>query len=143
MAYVDLNPIRAGIAKTPETSEFTAIQERIQVQQGQAPTGIRLRRFYETGLKTDCLPMTFEDYLQLVDWTGRHIRQDKRGFIDPQLPPILSRLNIDPDAWLIAMRPHGNVFGRALGKLNHLRLHAQALGQVWIKGLREAEKLYR
>lgn len=29
MAYVDLNPIGAGLVETPEKSEFTSIRERV------------------------------------------------------------------------------------------------------------------
>jgi len=32
MAYVDLNPIRAGMAQTPEQSDYTATQQRIREQ---------------------------------------------------------------------------------------------------------------
>lgn len=39
MAYVDLNPVRAGIAATPEESDYTSIQERLR---GAAPGALEL-----------------------------------------------------------------------------------------------------
>ena len=41
-----------------------------------------------------------EDYIQLVDYTGRIIRPDKRGAIPSHYPPILQRLNLDQKEWL-------------------------------------------
>jgi REP element-mobilizing transposase RayT len=152
MAYVDLNPVRAGIAATPEESEFTSIYERIRgaierpqaaaTEEEGAPPQVPLRAFHTAGSAGGTIPYRFEDYLALVDWTGRQIREGKRGHIDANLPPIIQRLNIDQDAWCLAMHPRGNVFGRAMGKLNHLRLHANTLGQSWVKGVRTAERLY-
>ena len=150
MAYVDLNPIRAGIAGTPEDSEFTSIYQRIQrirgaeiaSNQSEAPPQIPLMSFQSGLTPAPVLPYRFQDYLFLVDWTGRAVRDDKRGAIDDRLPPIIQRLNIDADAWQLAMQPRGNVFGRAMGRLDHLRLHAKTLGQSWIKGVRAAEALY-
>jgi hypothetical protein len=43
----------------------------------------------------------FEDYLNLVDWTGRIIRSDKGGHIEKNLPPILARLEISADQWCL------------------------------------------
>lgn len=151
MAYVDLNPVRAGIASTPEDSEFTSIYERIRAarttpnpEHGSSEEIIPpLLQFKDGRPTTRAIPFSFREYLALVDWSGRSIRDDKMGYIDPKLPPIAARLRIDPIAWQAAMQPRGNVFGRALGRLDHLRLHAKALGQSRIKGLNAARRLYR
>ena len=45
------------------------------------------------------IPFALKDYLELVEATGQMVRHDKRGRIDEQIPPILKRLNIDPDNW--------------------------------------------
>jgi hypothetical protein len=45
---------------------------------------------FDGGTTAKCqasIPFGFEDYLALVDWTGRIMRSDKRGYIDSQLPP--------------------------------------------------------
>ena len=37
---------------------------------------------------------------QVVDWTGRVIRDDKRGAIPETAPPILQRLNVSEKHWI-------------------------------------------
>jgi REP element-mobilizing transposase RayT len=152
MAYVDLNPIRAGIANRPETSEFTSIHSRIQQLQPGKPkrssalaTSVRvpLLGFRDSASSGEpAIPFNSQHYMALVDWSGRARRPGKRGVIDPTLPPILQRLNIDATAWGLAMQSGGNRFGRAMGKIDRMRLHAKTVGQCWIKGLRQAERLY-
>lgn len=150
MAYVDLNPIRAGIAATPEESQFTSIYERIQAQRAaQSKTSStfarsKLLRFRdEVSADAPAIPFSLRDYFELIDGSGRLARRDKRGAIDDRAAPILIRLRIDPGVWHDAMTLRGNVFGRALGRLDRLRLHAKALGQQRIKGLMQAQRLYR
>jgi len=46
------------------------------------------------------LPFKLTDYLELVDLTGRVIRDDKRGHIERNIPPILQRLGIEPETWM-------------------------------------------
>jgi REP element-mobilizing transposase RayT len=149
MAYVDLNPIRAGIAKAPEDAEFTSIYQRIrQMSQGSGQKRtreprMRLRSFADqTQNKKAAIPYTSIDYLQLVDWSGRSIREGRRGQIDAKLPPILSRLSIDPEVWQLAMARKGTILGRAMGRLDLMRLHAATLGQAWIHGLKRSERMY-
>jgi hypothetical protein len=139
----------------PEDSDFTSIEARIKALAAARDSGsgstdangslqVPLLKFRSAVSDNEpTIPFLFSDYLELVDWTGRIIRSDKRGAIDSRLPPIMQRLNVDAVAWREAMRPSGNAFGRALGQLDHMRLHARSLGQSWIRGLRLADRLFR
>ncbi len=62
------------------------------------------------------LPFVLTDYLELVDWTGRIIRQDKRGAIPADTPPILKRLQIQPEAWLELTTGFENNFCTLVGR---------------------------
>jgi REP element-mobilizing transposase RayT len=149
MAYVDLNPVRAGVANTPESSQFTSIYQRIAALKAELGPSesigspIPLSPFADQReVDVPGIPYALGDYLALIDWSGRVIRKDKRGSIDETLPPILSRLGIDSDAWELLMSRRGTVFGRAMGKLDLMRLHAATLGQSWIRGVGSAERIY-
>ena len=127
MAYVDLNPIRAAIATTPEQSDYTSIQERIE-----HPDNHCLTPFSE--LNNDGLPCNLEDYLELVDWAGREIKCNKRGYIPANAPPILARLRMDTKPVLDYLsKDEIPAFG-ALGPVSMLRAFAKSVGRRFIKG---------
>lgn len=101
MAYVDLNPVRAKIDKTPESSSHTSIKKRIKaVKQNRQPKTLYPFVGNPRENQPNGLPFRLEDYLELVDLTGRIVRQDKRGSIDLSFAPILQRLNIPSENWL-------------------------------------------
>ena len=88
------------------------------------------------------IPFALSSYLELVDWTGRIVRSDKKGRIPADTPPILGRLKIDPDEWLKTMC-WDNRFGRAIGKLAALKAYAEQAGKQWIHGVGCSQSLYR
>ncbi len=123
MVYVDLNPVRAALATTPESSEYTSIKERITprfnltdaiksyIAHGgngeyflsNTPIPIKsLSSFSGNETKEDKSGVCFhfKDYLELLDFSGRAIRADKRGSIPEQLPGIIKRLQIADEDWL-------------------------------------------
>ena len=102
MAYVDLNPVRARMDKTPETSKHTSIKIRIEIAKADQTQPKNLFPFigYERQDQPEGLPFKLTDYLELVDFTGRIMREDKRGNIDVSLVPILQRINLSSEQWL-------------------------------------------
>jgi hypothetical protein len=130
MAYVDLNPIRARMATTPEDSAHTSVQARIE---GRAQALAAMADESRAGF---ALPIDKSEYLQLVDWTGRQYRAGKRGRIAATAPPIVDRLRRSSRRpWLDEMSHLTRYYFRAIG--NHLSLsnYRDYLGQTRLKGL--------
>ena len=144
MAYVDLNPIRAKMAKTPEISDYTSVKERAAEARENTvkKQPDQLKPLRSQGQNPDtAIFFTLGSYLDLVDWTGRIVRQDKRGSIPAGIPPILERLRIDPDEWLKTMC-WNNRFRRAVGKLASLKAYAAQVGKQWVHGVSSSQSLY-
>ena len=116
MAYVDLNPIRAKMAATPEESDFTSIQLRIKhALRGEQPK--QLATFVGNPQQHMPKGLAFElrDYMELVELTGRGIREDKAGHIEQHQPAMLTRLHISADNWLKLTTQFTKVFHGAVG----------------------------
>jgi len=159
MSYVDLNPIRAAMAKTPEESDFTSIQQRIR-QFRQSATSNRpnpsadgqcldseiakLMPFSdEAGSDPErSIPIALNDYLALVDWTGRALIEGKRGAIADDLPPILARLKLEPAGYLKFVARQERGFRTAIGSGDRMREFAQAIGKSFVKGQAAAAALF-
>jgi hypothetical protein len=170
--YVDLNPVRAAMAQSPEKSKFTSACDRIEALKGaeiessaaametipkeeaasilksSTPEQLKERRkvaakrkgpkiprdgwlapmtlnprahgpvVHKQGLRASdkgFLNMSLEEYLKLLDWTGRQGRPDKRGKIPDTYAPILEKLGIEGGMWCDLVWSFKKYFGRSRG----------------------------
>jgi len=156
MAYVDLNPIRAGMADTPEGSDYTSIQQRIAAVRSTDQSSTAVQAEYEdlseviprlmgfSGRLDDDhgLPCELKDYLELVDWSGRAIHPNKRGRIADHQPKILQRLQIEPSAMLNYLSHKEDSFHHVIGSKSSIREAAAKLGRTFLQGIAAAERLF-
>ena len=121
MAYVDLNPIRAKMASSSESSDHTGIKFRIETLKSHRKSRPSIEKFIGSKPEGIGLPFVLRDYLELVDWTVRIVREEKRGEISSALPPILERLSLDHDTWLILTTEFERQFGQWVGSEHIVR----------------------
>lgn len=132
MAYVDLNPIRAGLADDLAQSHHTSARIRLS---GISPDAAKAPLRPIAGSLVACLPIRLDEYLALLEWTGRQVHLGKRGSISLGTPSVLTVLNIEPNRWAARVRAIGSGYWRAVGDVGDLLTIAQRLGQRWLKGV--------
>jgi REP element-mobilizing transposase RayT len=141
MAYVDLNPIRAQMATTPETSDYTSIQRRINSAiKGEQPTELLPFVGNERQDMPKGLMFSVKDYIVLVEDTGRIIREDKRVAISAGSQDILNRLNIPAENWLKITTEFGSLFKGAVGALPALTEYCEHLERKRRQGAANCER---
>jgi REP element-mobilizing transposase RayT len=132
MAYVDLNPIRAGLADDLPGSPHTSVRRRL-VDPQQVDTTTLLQPVAGS-VAASAMPATLVEYLELADWTGRIARPDKRGLIATNAPPVLRKLGLAEDQWQSQATGIEQRYWRAVGAVDALIEKARHLGQCWLKG---------
>jgi hypothetical protein len=123
--YVDLNPVAAKVAETPETSDYTSIKQRVDhadaqgkiseleaakggsVAGSQAAAGleeslwlcpIEDRRGLDSTREGMIQGFSLGSYLDLVEYTGRIFR-DGKAAISAELAGVFERLNWSARSW--------------------------------------------
>ncbi|WP_335902352.1 transposase [Shewanella algae] len=148
MMYVDLNPIRAGIADSLQTSDYTSIQERIEevAEPVTANTSLikPLLQFdgAATAAEQSGIPFHFADYLELIDWTGRAVREDKRGFIACSRPKLLLELGISDDAWITSAKEFRRQYSGMSGRWDAMCAMKAKYGGKWCRGKQQSQAIH-
>lgn len=139
MVYVDLNPIRAGIAVTVETSSHTSIIKRIkalielnkqlaeradchlrpieirQDNNGQVQVVVKSKEQTRCSDK-GTFPFSTIDYLKLADYTAKLQKPGKVGYTPGALPPLLERIGFDRKTWQLWTSEFSTLFSQAAGR---------------------------
>jgi len=139
-AYIDLNPVAAGIAEVPETSKHTSIKERVDHVKAQGRTedlkaagaGSVAGSKASAGLEESQWLCPIEDrrridstregmlegfslgsYLLLVDYSGRLFREGK-ATISREVADILQHLGSSAETWQARLEKlsKGRLWGR-------------------------------
>lgn len=153
-AYIDLNPVAAGIAATPETSPHTSVRQRVRHAKSHGKLAV-LREAARSSVHVSRAAGRFEElhwlcpledlrrkgspregmlegfslgsYLLLIDYTGRLFRQGKAR-LSSEVAGVLDRLGSSAEFWghrLQAMLKKSRLLGSYFAT-NHDRLRAAA-----------------
>lgn len=166
-AYVDLNPIRAGIAKSLEASDHTSIQRRIEsagakprrqspspkaaaksasptpqpmtrrdsllaplaLNERSGPIGPVPSRTPGRCSDKGFLPLTLDQYVEVLNWTARQLPRLKRGWSVQEAPPAFAACPLPPTVWCHLVREFGKLFCQVAGEAQTVDATRSRLGR--------------
>jgi hypothetical protein len=90
------------------------------------------------------LQMSFQEYLDLLVWTGKQKNGEKKGKIPADYEPTLNRLGIDPEMWCKLVWGYQAIYGRSrcAGPPDRMIELAKEQGRAYQPGQRLARECF-
>jgi putative transposase len=148
MAYVDLNPIRADIAQTLESSKHTSIKKRIDDVKKNNSNKLqqeldRQVQSINKSIKQKVLPITLREYIQLVEWTGQSILYPGKSNLPMNLYSTFDNFNLQQTHWLSQIKNLDTNYCHVIGPIELIRNKANQIKKRCLKGMTAARLLYK
>jgi hypothetical protein len=141
--YVNMNPIRAGLALTPEEAKYTSTHARLHDRL--ANDAERTRSGWLAAVHVDgdgydgvaagrrasnkgALGISFLEYLELQDALVRRERIERAGGVSNDYPPVLERLGVSAAQWEKLVRMTSRRFTRELDLMAQMFAEARRRG---------------
>ncbi len=162
--YVDLNPIKAGEATSPQTARYTSAYQRMHSQSQRKngknrPDGWLGELTWQDDTSTDeaiafssrtgrrasdkgLIPISLEDYLKLLNWSARQLRAGQRTTIPGDLESVLDHLSINEEAWLDTLESYEDAFCHVVGSPAEIRKAAERMGRRCLKGTSAGKRIF-
>jgi hypothetical protein len=162
--YVDLNPIMAGEADSPETARYTSLFQRLMAQSQPASARNRadgwmaeltlrperksdeaLAYTSRTGRRASdlgTLPISLQDWLKLLKWTARLLKSGARSRIPKDLEAVLDHFDVNHETWLDTVDRYDSCFCHAVGTPASLAKVAQRMEVSHLKGTAAARSIF-
>jgi len=134
MAYVDLNPARAGLCSKLSDSPFTSIRRRLV---GLEPSAAACTGLLEPLAGQHLTPrpnITLGEYIKLLRWCMERSENTSPPVTPSSLPSALNTMRWSPHRWLTCLQRIESGFGTAVGHVDSLKRHAAATGRAWLRG---------
>jgi REP element-mobilizing transposase RayT len=133
MTYVDLNPVRSGLARLPEDCQHTSLKARIEGRDAQ------LVSFNDNAAApNEHIAIRQQEYLNLVRWSARCVRTRRRMRAPSNCTSVLEKMQLSHDQWAREICHYGRWYYRAVGSLAAVERYCSHLGQRWLKGTSKA-----
>lgn len=167
--YVDLNPLRANLARSIEQAIYTSLYDRLRAEA--ARSGQQKGPQAEADAQADAwlaplqldprnkppdgpslsglrisdrgfLEMTLEEYRALAEWTFLNLTKSKADPIPKDLETLLRSRGLVPEYWCYVAERFDECFGRCVGRPKAVQEVAEVQNVKWIRGISQCRKMF-